>query len=74
MVLPVRRIYENAVVEYAKSKEPTAEEPTKMAHGGLMRTPTKQTATKSDSNLQKTFAYFLEKNVESRNNRKSTKA
>ena len=39
-----------------------------------MRTPTKQTATKSDSNLQKTFAYFLEKNVESRNNRKSTKA
>ena len=72
MVLPVRNIYMSAVNRLAESEKPSVE-PTKMAHGGLMKPPTKQASSKSNS-ADTAFAHFAKLNTDMRNNRKSTKA
>lgn len=73
MVLPVRNIYMSAVNRLAESEKPSVE-PTKMAHGGLMRTPTKQATSNKSNSADTAFAHFAKLNTDMRNNRKSTKA
>jgi hypothetical protein len=73
MVLPVRNIYMSAVKRLAES-EKLSVEPTKMAHGGLMKPSTKQASSNKPNSADTAFAYFAKLNTDMRNNRKNTKA